>query len=134
MFCEGKCKIKNDEGFEKRCPHFYTIIRQENMSGNKVEIEKCVVGHLLDYAERIELALIRIQAAVEDSRNEGASNEVRNGNIIATGFIGMMHAFNEDSEKFEKCLSLMQNTLSKGEQKIIDIQKHRIAKLKNIGE
>ena len=76
---------------------------------NKDEIvKKCAFLHMADSYIRIEERLIGIQAAIESSRNEKANADNKVSSIVATGFIGMMHAFNEDKEKFKNALKLIE--------------------------
>ena len=95
MFCKGKCD---------KCGLSYEI-RMHNTMTNKDEIvKKCAFLHMADSYIRIEERLIGIQAAIESSRNEKANMS----SVVATGFVGMMHAFNEDKDKFKNALKLIE--------------------------
>ena len=99
MFCKSKCD---------KCGLSYEI-RMHNTMTNKDEIvKKCAFLHMADSYIRIEERLIGIQAAIESSRNEKANADNKVSSIVATGFIGMMHAFNEDKEKFKNALKLIE--------------------------
>ena len=102
MLCNGKCFKGN-----KKCGLYYEI-RMHNILLKKDEIiEKCAFLHMADSYIRIEERLIGIQAAVESSRNETANADNKMSSIVATGFIGMMHAFNKDKTKFENSMKLL---------------------------
>ena len=94
MFCRGKC----DE-----CGLQLEIIMQNVMTQKPEQVKKCVFMHMIDSDIRIENALIRIQAAIENSRNEKANTS----SIVAMGFVGMMHAVNEDKTKFQNVLKIL---------------------------
>ena len=99
MFCKKKCD---------KCG-LLCEIRMHNTVLNKDEIvKKCAFLHMADSYIRIEERLIGIQAAIESSRNEKANADNKVSSIVATGFIGMMHAFNEDKEKFKNALKLIE--------------------------
>ena len=98
MFCKGKCD---------KCGISYEI-RMHNVVTQRDEIiKKCAFHHMADSYIRIEERLIGIQAAMESSRNEKANADNKMSSVVATGFIGMMHAFNEDKEKFRNTLKLL---------------------------
>jgi len=99
MFCKGKCD---------KCGISYEI-RLHNVILNKDEIvKKCAFHHMADSYIRVEERLIGIQAAIESSRNEKANTDNKISSIVAMGFTGMMHAFNEDKEKFKNALKLIE--------------------------
>ena len=99
MFCKKKCD---------KCGLSYEI-RMHNTVLNKDEmVKKCAFIHMADSYIRIEERLIGIQAALESSRNEKANADNKMSSVVATGFIGMMHAFNEDKEKFKNALKLIE--------------------------
>ena len=135
MFCTGECKkIENNK--EVRCGLLYDIIMENVGPGGKKtheNVQRCAFILMMESLARQEHGQIRIQAAVEDLRNEEAINETRTGSIVATGLMGMMHAVNDDKEKFEKCFAMLRSALSKGEQKVVDIRNHRANKLKELG-
>ena len=99
MFCKKKCD---------KCGLLYEI-RMHNVVTQRDEIvKKCAFLHMADSYIRIEERLIGIQAAVESSRNEKADADNKMSSVVATGFIGMMHAFNEDKDKFKDVLKLIE--------------------------
>ena len=99
MFCKNKCD---------KCGLLLEI-RMHNILLNKDEIvKKCAFLHMADSYIRIEERLIGIQAAVESSRNEKADADNRMSSVVATGFVGMMHAFNEDKDKFKDAIRLIE--------------------------
>jgi len=101
MFCK---KDKCD-----KCGLLYEI-RMHNTILHKDEIvKKCAFLHMADSYIRIEERLIGIQAAVESSRNEKADADNKMSSILGTGLLGMMHAFNEDKDKFKKTIRLLNN-------------------------
>jgi uncharacterized protein YjcR len=100
MFCNGKCE---------KCRLNYSKM-MENVVTNKVEeVKQCVFLHLMESQIRIELALIRIQKTMEGSRNQKANDDHKASTIVATGFLGLMHAFREDETKFKNILSLLES-------------------------
>jgi len=100
MFCK---KDKCD-----KCGLLYEI-RMHNTILHKDEIvKKCAFLHMADSYIRIEERLIGIQAAVESSRNEKADADNKMSSVVATGFVGMMHAFNEDKDKFKDAIRLIE--------------------------
>lgn len=102
MFCKNNCESKRG-----RCGLYYEI-RLHNTITNKDElIKKCAFLHMADSFMRLETSLLRIQSSIETSAHEEANADHKLSNIVATGFLGMMHAFNEDHEKFEKTLKLI---------------------------
>ena len=114
MFCDGQCKKDN-----KICGLFYGIILQNNITGSIENIEKCAFHHIADSFMRLEQGNIKLQAAVESSRNEQANSDHKMSSIVATGFIGMLHAFNENPEKFKKSLKIL-NSVAISENKLLD--------------
>jgi len=99
MFCKKKCD---------KCGLSYEI-RMHNTMTNKDEIvKKCAFLHMADSYIRIEERLIGIQAAIESSRNEKANADNKLSSILGIGLTGMMHAFNEDKEKFKNTLKLIE--------------------------
>jgi len=99
MFCKGKCD---------KCGISYEI-RLHNVILKRDElIKKCAFHHMADSYIRIEERLIGVQAAIESLRNEKADADNKMSSVVATGFIGMMHAFNEDKDKFKNVLKLIE--------------------------
>ena len=91
MFCNGRCKIKN-----KKCGLLKELIIEVN--GKPQVIEKCVFEATLDSMLRQEQSNIRIQAAIEHSRNQQNSDELEARSAIAHGFIGLIHTFQQNPE------------------------------------
>ena len=98
MFCRGKC----DE-----CGLQLEIIMQNVMTQKPEQVKKCVFMHMIDSDIRIEQALIRIQAGIASSKSEKANADHKMSSIVATGFVGMMHAVNEDKTKFQNVLKIL---------------------------
>ena len=100
MFCDGVCEKKG-----KRCGLLYDVIMEHD---GKIEtITKCAFHHMLDSEIRQEQGQIRIQASVEESRNQKAEDDNKISHIVGLGMTGMMHAVMGDKEKFENALKLM---------------------------
>jgi len=104
MFCDGKC-----EKGKKRCGLLYGIILEETVTGKVEEVQKCAFHHMADSFMRLEGGNIKLQAAVESSRNEKANGDNKLSSVVATGFIGMLHAMNENPEKFNRSLKILGN-------------------------
>ena len=114
MFCDGICENK-----KKKCGLLYSVFMENTMTGQVEEVKKCAFLHMADSFQRLERGNINIQAAVESSRNEVANADNKMSSIIATGFIGMLHAFNENPEKFKKSLKIL-NSVAISENKLLD--------------
>lgn len=91
MFCSGECKKKN-----RRCGLFKELIVEKN--GVPETIEKCVFEAMLDSLWRQERAGIRIQAAIEHSRNQKADDDLEIKKAVAHGFVGLIHTFQQNPE------------------------------------
>lgn len=109
MFCNGKCKkIENNE--EIVCGLFYEVIMERIGPGGEKNVEsikKCAFHFMIDALHRLEQGHVRIQASVEESRNQKANDDHRSSTVIATGFMGLLHAFNKDQDKFMGALKLL---------------------------
>jgi hypothetical protein len=93
MICDGKCKIEKEteEGVvTKKCGLFRTVIFQNNLDGKTQEFEMCVFDAIMNSLHRQEQGQIRVQAAVESSRNENADGMAKAHDIIARGFLGLI--------------------------------------------
>ena len=104
MFCDGKC-FKG----KKRCGLLYDIKMTNNLTNKDEIVQKCAFLHAADSQIRTEVSLLRIQKAVESSRNEQANGDHKISTVVATGFMGMLYAFNEDETKFKRSLKLLSN-------------------------
>ena len=91
MLCDGRCRNKN-----KKCGLLKELIIEIN--GKPDTIEKCALEAILDSMLRQEQANIRIQAAIEHSRNQQNSDELEARSAIAHGFIGLIHTFQQNPE------------------------------------
>ena len=89
MFCKGKDKCD-------KCAHLKEMIVEVN--GKPQTIEKCVFEAMLDSMLRQEQAGIRIQAAIEHSRNQQNTDELETQKAVAHGFIGLIHTFQQNPE------------------------------------
>ena len=113
MFCDGQC-IKG----KKTCGLLYSVFMENVMTKQVEEVKKCAFLHMADSFARLEGGNVRLQAAVESSRNEQANADHKSSSIMATGFVGMLHAMNENPEKFEKALKLL-NAVAINEDKLL---------------
>jgi len=91
MFCSGECHKKN-----KKCGLLKELIVEIN--GKPDTIEKCVFEAMLDSQLRQEQANIRIQSAIEHSRNQQNKDELETQKAVAHGFIGLIHTFQQNPE------------------------------------
>ena len=89
MFCKGKDKCD-------KCAHLKEMIVEVN--GKPQTIEKCVFEAVLDSLLRQEQSGIRIQAAIEHSRNQQNTDELETQKAVAHGFIGLIHTFQQNPE------------------------------------
>lgn len=91
MFCDGVCKKKN-----KNCGLLaeYTVEKNGEIS----TVRKCVLHASFDSMLRQEQANIRIQAAIEHSRNQQNTDELETQKAVAHGFIGLIHTFQQNPE------------------------------------
>jgi len=95
MFCDGICSKKN-----KNCGLLaeYTVEKNGEIS----TVHKCVLHASFDSMLRQEQANIRIQAAIEHSRNQQNSDELEARAAIAHGFIGLIHTFQQNPEAIKQ--------------------------------
>ena len=91
MLCNGICKTKH-----KKCGLLKELIVK--IDSKTETIEKCVFGAMLDSMIRSEQADIRIQAAIEHSRNQQNNDELEARKAIAHGFVGLIHTFQNNPE------------------------------------
>jgi len=91
MFCDGICSKKN-----KNCGLLaeYTVEKNGEIS----TVRKCVLHASFDSMLRQEQAGIRIQAAIEHSRNQQNADELETQKAVAHGFIGLIHTFQQNPE------------------------------------
>ncbi|MBW1996368.1 MAG: hypothetical protein JRJ29_00245 [Deltaproteobacteria bacterium] len=90
MLCDGKCK----KG-KKRCGCLIDIVLKNDLTGETKVEEHCVFKAIFTSLARQEQGQIRIQAAVENSRNENVKYLRENTEAIATGFMGLVKAAEE---------------------------------------
>jgi len=91
MLCDGRCRSKN-----KKCGMLKELIVE--IDGKPQTIEKCVFEAMLDSQLRQEQSGIRIQAAIEHSRNQKNSDDLDIKRAVALGFIGVINSFQENPE------------------------------------
>ena len=89
MFCKGKDKCN-------KCAHLKELIVM--VASKPQTIKKCVFEAMLDSMIRNEQADIRIQAAIEHSRNQQNTDELETQKAVAHGFIGLIHTFQQNPE------------------------------------
>ena len=89
MFCKGKEKCE-------KCGHLKELIVQ--VDSKPQTIKKCIFEAMLDSLLRQEQAGIRIQAAIEHSRNQQNTDELETQKAVAHGFIGLIHTFQNNPE------------------------------------
>ena len=88
MFCKkGKCD---------KCGLMaeYTMQKDSNIE----TVRKCVFHAMFESMIRSEQADIRIQAAIEHSRNQQNTDELETQKAVAHGFIGLIHTFQQNPE------------------------------------
>jgi hypothetical protein len=98
MFCKGKCD---------KCGLNYTITLHNVLLDKPEEVKRCAFMHMADSYMRLEQSMLQILQGIENSKNEKANADNKMSSVVATGFIGMMHAFNEDQTKFKNTLKLL---------------------------
>lgn len=95
MFCNGQCRKKDKKcGLLEEMAHY-------GPNGAKVpgsEFDRCVFGAILDSIGTLSKDNIRIQAAVEHSRNQQNTDELESRKAIAHGFVGLIHTFQNNPE------------------------------------
>jgi len=96
MFCDGQCERKG-----KKCG-LLTQLTMQNGSEVKT-FDVCILKAILESLLRIENGNIRLQAAIESARNQKNIDDLEIKETIASGFLGMIYAINEDP-KTEKIL------------------------------
>lgn len=115
MFCNGKCKkIENNE--EITCGLLYEVIMERvgpNGNNNMETVRQCVFKFMIDSVHRLEQGNIRIQSAIENARNQKADDDHRSSTVTATGFMGLLHAFNKDQDKFMGALKLLNDAANR---------------------
>jgi len=88
MFCKkGKCD---------KCGLMAEYTMQKN--SNIETVRKCVFHAMFESMIRSEQADIRIQAAIEHSRNQQNTDELETQKAVAHGFIGLIHTFQQNPE------------------------------------
>ena len=90
MFCD-----------KKKCNKcgLHTQLTMENRMTGKVEnYNMCTFTAILESLLRSEQGDIRIQKAIEESRNEKANSDHKTAHTVAVGMLGLIHAVS-DNEK-----------------------------------
>lgn len=109
MLCDGVCKkIENNK--EIICGQYCEVIMERvgpNGGKNIETVRNCRFHFMLDALHRLEQGHIRIQASVEESRNQKANDDHKASTVLATGFMGLLHAFKEDEDKFKRSMALL---------------------------
>ena len=72
----------------------YTMQKDSNIE----TVRKCVFHAMFESMIRSEQADIRIQAAIEHSRNQQNTDELETQKAVAHGFIGLIHTFQQNPE------------------------------------
>lgn len=107
MFCDGRC-----EKGRKRCGMLLDVFMKNDVTGAEKVIQKCALIGMFESMTRQEQGQIRIQSAVESGRNE-SSRWMRNQNeTLATGFLGLIYA-TQDDEEAQKKIKYLANTRAK---------------------
>ena len=96
MFCDGKCVKGN-----KKCGLLVELV-MEHGETKKVDIQtKCAMLGILESLHRQEQGSVRIQAAVESSRNESVKVGEKVTQVIAKGFGGLIDAAKDGQKLLE---------------------------------
>lgn len=107
MFCDGRC-----EKGRKRCGMLLDVFMKNDVTGAEKVIQKCALIGMFESMTRQEQGQIRIQSAVESGRNE-SSRWMRNQNeTLATGFLGLIYA-TQDDEEAQRKIKYLANTRAK---------------------
>jgi len=118
MLCDGICKTK-----KARCGLLESLAQFRN--GAKVEgseYDLCVFRAVYQKLCEHQTDHIRIQAAIESSRNQKASDDLNANQTIAQGFVAIVAALKEEPDKTQKMLRGLLNTALK-----LEKQKERLA-------
>ena len=91
FLCDGICRKKS-----KKCGHLKELIVQ--VDSKPQTIEKCVFEAMMDSLLRQEQSNIRIQAAIEHSRNQKNTDDLEIKKMVGHGFIGLIHTFQQNPE------------------------------------
>src|SRR5210317_1480908 len=94
MFCDGNCKTKR-----KRCGMLLDVFLKNEVTGEQKVVEKCAILGIFESMTRQEQGQIRIQAAVESSRNENVKYLRKQDETLATGFLGLLHMAHDAHEE-----------------------------------
>jgi hypothetical protein len=97
MFCDGKCK----KG-KKTCGMLLSVSMKNELTQQSKIIEQCAVIGIFESMVRQEQGQVRIQAAVESGRNESAKWMRNQNETLATGFLGILYATQDDEEAARK--------------------------------
>ncbi len=89
MFCKGKDKCEKCGMMAE-----YTMQKDSNIE----TVKECVFQAMFKSMIRQEQSNIRIQAAIEHSRNQQNTDELETQKAVAHGFIGLIHTFQNNPE------------------------------------
>jgi len=89
MFCNKDCK---------KCNHYKELIVE--IDGKPSTIYKCLFEAILDSMLRQEYASVRIQSAIESSRNENVKYNNKLNTTLANGFIGLIKSVDEKKKDY----------------------------------
>ena len=114
MFCDGKCINEGMPGVEKKqCGLYYTITMYNEFTKKDEEITKCGFLHLADSQIRLERSMLGVERAVQRSKNRKIEDDHELSKVVATGMMGMMHAFTNDSKKFGNAMGILQEFIKR---------------------
>ncbi len=134
MLCDGKCIIKNKSGKEiKRCGMLQDMAHFKP-DGNKIpgsDYTRCVFGAILDKFSDLQKDNIRLQAAVESSRNEKAKGDMNTSHTVAMGMLGIIHALT-DNEKGKQAVKKLNRLADNMQKQFVAIEEKEAEERKNI--
>ena len=96
MFCDGKC-----ENGKKRCGLYANMTMKNDLTGELKQYDRCILYSVMDSLARQEQGQIRVERAVESSRNESVEQMHMARDTIARGFLGLINEA-ESRNKFLK--------------------------------
>jgi len=116
MFCDGNCKTNKKKcGLLEEMAHF-------NPNGAKIqgsEYDRCMFGAILDSLGNLHKDNIRVQSAIESSRNQKNKDDLEGMKTIAQGFMGIIHTLQQAPEgqlKLKRMLYGLLNTVNEIEE------------------
>jgi len=108
MLCDGKCKTKN-----KRCGLLQEMAHY-TPNGGKIagsEYDRCMFGAILDKLCDLGKDNIRVQAAIESSRNQKNKDDLESVKTLSQGFLGIIHTLQQGSESQNKLRKMLKGLL-----------------------